>query len=154
MFEDDEKWFESAQAAKEDFVSNMIGNMTAEEIDSLEFTPEMIDRARHFRRIDKLGYRANKDNVQAEFIKAVSEGEEDETVSALESEVEYYGKYDDSTRPKNAKEELEDSSEYDGRDDDMIKAIAEQIGEEWENENEPELPDSDPIDFSVYAKLI
>lgn len=127
-----ETWFETAQAAKEDFVSNLIGNMTAEEVDGMEFTPDMIEHAKHFRRLNDLRQRADADSVHAEYIKAVADGEDAAVVSALEQEVDYYDAYGAAiNKDAGVKDELDDNTEYDGRDDEFIKAMAGTIAE-WE----------------------
>lgn len=50
MTEEDEMKLTNAEKAYEDYVISLMQNKTAEQIDDMEFTPDQIERARHYER--------------------------------------------------------------------------------------------------------
>lgn len=124
MNEEDEERLTRGVVEYEDFVVSLIANKTAEQVDRTELDAEMLDHAGHFRRAAKMPGRLDSDEFSQNYLKACAEGGPD--AAEYEREAEYREKY--RHRPyfnfEYAPGELDDSGEYDGRDDAAIAEIA------------------------------
>ena len=126
MSEEDEEKLTRSIAEYEDFIVSLIANKTAEQVDETELDEEILDHAKHFRRAVRLSGKLDGE-ISQNYLKACAEGSPD--AAEYEQEIEYTEKY--RHRPyfnfEYAPGELDDSGEYDGRDDVAIAEIADSI---------------------------
>lgn len=162
MDEEDEEKLTRSIVEYEDFIVSLIANKTAEQVDETELDQERLDHAGHFRRVVKMFGKLDSDELSQNYLKACAEGSPD--AAEYEREAEYKEKY--GHRPyfnfEYAPGELDDSGEYDGRDDAAIAEIADGMRkkrkvEEEAEEAEKDIQVEDPLDedeLAAYGKLI
>ena len=160
--EEDEEKLTRSIVEYEDFIVSLIANKTAEQVDRTELDQERLDHAGHFRRAVKMFGKLDSDELGQNYLKACAEGSPD--AAEYEREVEYREKY--RHRPyfnfEYAPGELDDSGEYDGRDDAAIAEIADGMRnkrkvEEKAEEAEEDVQVEDPLgedELAAYGKLI
>lgn len=102
---------------------SLMQGKTAEQVDDTEFTPDQIERARHYARQVRMFGRLDPDELEQNYLEEVAKNGPD--AHEFEAEMEYRKKYgeDPADLPKFYVDRPRQCDEYDGRDDDLIREI-------------------------------
>ena len=153
--EDDEIKLTNAETAYEDYVISLIQGKTAEQVDDTEFTPDQIERARHYARQVRMFGRLDPDELEQNYFEEVVKNGPD--AHEFEAEIEYRKKYGEDPMPDPSKLYVDrpcQCDEYDGRDDDFIAGII--SGHRAVEEPDAELEPGEEInqaEFDMYMKF-
>lgn len=122
--EEDENRLAAAWAAYEDYVISLMQGKTAEQVDSIELTPDQVEQARHYARQVRMFGRLDPDELEQNYFEEVVKN--GPNAHEFEAEMEYRKKYGEDPPPDIPKlyvDRPRQCDEYDGRDDDLIREI-------------------------------
>ena len=124
MTEENEMKFTKAETAYEDYVISLMQGKTAEQIDDTEFTPDQLEKARHYARQVRMFGRLDPDELEQNYFEEVVKNGPD--VRQFEAEIEYRKKYGEDPMLDSSRLYADrpcQCDEYDGRDDNFIQEI-------------------------------
>jgi hypothetical protein len=114
----------NAEIAYEDYVISLMQGKTAEQVDDTKFTPDQIERARHYARQVRMFGRLDPDELEQNYFEEIVKN--GPNAHEFEAEMEYRKKYGEDPMPDPSKLYVDrpcQCDEYDGRDDGFIAGI-------------------------------
>lgn len=97
MTEEDEMKLTNAEMAYEDYVISLMQGKTAERVDDMEFTPDQIERAKHYARHVRMFDRLDPDELEQNYFEEVVKN--GPNAHEFEAEIEYRKKYGEDPTP-------------------------------------------------------
>ena len=97
MTEEDEIKLTNAETAYEDYLISLMQGKTAEQVDDMEFTPDQIERARHYARQVRMFGRLDPDELEQNYFEEVVKN--GPNAHEFEAEIEYRKKYGEDPAP-------------------------------------------------------